>query len=49
MPLSLVTRLEEIEVTKIEHAGGRSVVLYRGSLIPLVHVQESFDRPNGST
>ena len=48
-PLSLVTRLEEIELTKIEHAGGRSVVLYRGSLIPLVHVHESVDRTKGKT
>ena len=36
--------------TKIEHSGGRPVVLYRGSLIPLVHVEEPrADRPKRKT
>jgi two-component system chemotaxis sensor kinase CheA len=36
VPLALVTRLEEIEVAKIESANGRPVTQYRGKLMPLV-------------
>ncbi len=36
VPLSLVTRLEEIPVSKIEVAAGRYLVQYRGALLPLV-------------
>ncbi|HEX8664829.1 MAG TPA: hybrid sensor histidine kinase/response regulator [Beijerinckiaceae bacterium] len=36
VPLSLVTRLEEIDAGKIEWAGGRALVQYRGRLMPLV-------------
>lgn len=35
VPLGLVTRLEEIEAAVIEPAGERSVVRYRGTLMPL--------------
>jgi two-component system, chemotaxis family, sensor kinase CheA len=35
VPLSLVARLEEIALAKIEHAGGKSVVQYRGRILPL--------------
>ncbi len=38
VPLSLVTRLEEIDVTKIEHSNGRKLVQYRGKLMPLVYI-----------
>jgi two-component system chemotaxis sensor kinase CheA len=38
VPLSLVTRLEEIDCTKIEMSNGRFMVQYRGHLMPLVHV-----------
>lgn len=37
VPLSLVTRLEEFEIEKIEHSNGRDLVQYRGSLMPLVY------------
>lgn len=40
VPLSLVTRLEEIDARKIEHSGGRPVVQYRGGLMPLVPATE---------
>ncbi len=40
VPLSLVTRLEEFDVAKIEHSNGRDLVQYRGSLMPLVYVNE---------
>ena len=36
VPLSLVTRLEEIDASKIEWLGGRPVIQYRGKLMPLV-------------
>ena len=36
VPLSLVTRLEEIDVRQIETSNGRSLVQYRGQLMPLV-------------
>ncbi|HEY8565864.1 MAG TPA: hybrid sensor histidine kinase/response regulator [Beijerinckiaceae bacterium] len=36
VPLSLVTRLEEIDAAKIEWVGGRPLVQYRGRLMPLV-------------
>ncbi len=40
VPLSLVTRLEEIDVRKIEVANGRNLVQYRGVLMPLIEVSE---------
>jgi len=36
VPLSLVARLEEIVTSKIERAAGRSVLHYRGNILPLV-------------
>ena len=36
VPLSLVTRLEEIDAGSIEMTGGRPVVQYRGHLMPLI-------------
>ncbi len=47
VPLSLVTRLEEIEVSEIERANGRFVILYRGTLIPLVFVDSDTTTPDG--
>jgi two-component system chemotaxis sensor kinase CheA len=41
VPLSLVTRLEEIDVAKIERSSGRPMVQYRGGLMPLVAADES--------
>ncbi len=38
VPLSLITRLEEIDAKKIEHSNGRNLVQYRGQLMPLVCV-----------
>ena len=40
VPLSLVTRLEEIDCKKIELSNGRHLVQYRGQLMPLVRVSE---------
>ncbi|WP_132029471.1 chemotaxis protein CheW [Aquabacter spiritensis] len=36
VPLSLVTRLEELDRTRIEQVDGRAVIQYRGRLIPVV-------------
>ncbi|ACK82672.1 hybrid sensor histidine kinase/response regulator [Methylorubrum extorquens] len=41
VPLSLVTRLEEIDASKIEHLGGRPLIQYRGRLMPLVPADPS--------
>lgn len=38
VPLSLVARLEEFAKDKVEHASGRTVVQYRGDIMPLVNV-----------
>src|SRR5581483_2660317 len=40
VPLSLVTRLEEIDARKIELSNGRHMVQYRGQLMPLVRMSE---------
>jgi two-component system chemotaxis sensor kinase CheA len=40
VPLSLVTRLEEIDAKKIELSNGRHLVQYRGHLMPLVRIDE---------
>ena len=41
VPLSLVTRLEEIDARKIELSNGRHMVQYRGHLMPLVSMGEN--------
>ncbi|MCF6196060.1 MAG: chemotaxis protein CheW [Emcibacter sp.] len=43
VPLSLVARLEEIEVNTIEEADGQPVVQYRGQLMPLLSVCSSYE------
>jgi two-component system chemotaxis sensor kinase CheA len=40
VPLSLVTRLEEIDCKTIELSNGRHMVQYRGHLMPLVHASD---------
>lgn len=44
VPLSLVTRLEDIDVASIEHANNSSLVQYRGTLMPLVYVNDEVER-----
>lgn len=41
VPLSLVTRLEEIDAQKIELSNGRYMVQYRGHLMPLISMSEN--------
>lgn len=40
VPLSLVTRLEEINVEDIERSNNRDLVQYRGKLMPLVYIDD---------
>jgi two-component system chemotaxis sensor kinase CheA len=48
VPLSLVTRLEEIDVRKIELSNGRHMIQYRGQLMPLVQYEEVKLKSEGS-
>ncbi|MFC7396327.1 chemotaxis protein CheW [Chelatococcus sp. GCM10030263] len=41
VPLSLVTRLEEIDIGRIEQSSGRLLLQYRGHLMPLVLAHET--------
>jgi two-component system chemotaxis sensor kinase CheA len=43
VPLSLVTRLEEVEASKVEWVGGRPLIQYRGRLMPLVPADASIE------
>ncbi len=45
VPLSLITRLEEISVETIERCNGGDVVQYRGALMPLVYMQAEHAPP----
>jgi two-component system chemotaxis sensor kinase CheA len=47
VPLSLITRLEEIETSAIERCDGADVVQYRGALMPLVYVDQGAKRGEG--
>jgi two-component system chemotaxis sensor kinase CheA len=40
VPLSLITRLEEIDVARVEFSNGRHLVQYRGHLMPLIPINE---------
>jgi two-component system chemotaxis sensor kinase CheA len=43
VPLSLVARLEEVDVKDIEHSDGQMMVQYRGRLMPLVKFDSSYE------
>ncbi len=45
IPLELVSRLEEIDVTKIEIAGNKPVIQYRGSLMFLAYLDPKYQIP----
>jgi two-component system chemotaxis sensor kinase CheA len=40
VPLSLITRLEEIDAKEIQRSSGRPLIQYRGTLMPLVPVND---------
>ena len=44
VPLALIARLEEIEAEKVEISDGQLVVQYRGQLMPLLPVTDTFER-----
>ena len=44
VPLSLVTRLEELASADLEELNGRPVVQYRGALIPIVYANDEVER-----
>ena len=48
VPLSLITRLEEIDARKIELSNGRHMVQYRGQLMPLVSMTEAGVKNEGA-
>ncbi len=45
IPLELVSRLEEIDVSKIETTGGKQVIQYRGSLMFLAKLDPGYIMP----
>lgn len=49
VPLSLITRLEEVEASSVEYANGRQVFQYRGDLIPLVPASEDMPKRTEGT
>ncbi len=48
VPLSIVARLEEFTPEQIERAHGRSVIQYRGQILPLVRLADQLDLGQGS-
>lgn len=42
LPTSMISRLEKVAATAIEHANGRQVIQYRGSILPLVKLNDVF-------
>jgi two-component system chemotaxis sensor kinase CheA len=44
IPLSMVARLEEIALEKVEQAAGRDVVQYRGAILPLIGLSQELLR-----
>jgi two-component system chemotaxis sensor kinase CheA len=48
VPLAMVDRLEEVATADLERAGGRPVVRYRGSILPLLKLEEVFDPGPGN-
>ncbi len=43
VPLSLVSRLEEVDVSRIEISEGTKMVQYRGKLMPLVMINDQYE------
>jgi two-component system chemotaxis sensor kinase CheA len=45
VPLELISRLEEIDVTEIEHSRGMPVIQYRGDLMRIVKIDKEYKIP----
>ncbi len=43
VPLALVARLEEVETAKIETSSGKSMIQYRGQLMPIIPFDNTID------
>jgi two-component system chemotaxis sensor kinase CheA len=43
VPLSLIARLEEVDAKSIEFGDGRPLVQYRGKLMPLIPVEQTYE------
>jgi two-component system chemotaxis sensor kinase CheA len=41
LPLSVITRLEEIDAATIEHSAGRALLQYRGDLMPIIPANDA--------
>ncbi len=48
LPLSLVARLEEFPRAALERSGDRTVVQYRGEILPLLSLARYFNRPESA-
>ncbi len=48
VPLSLITRLEEVDARKIELSNGRNMVQYRGRLMPLISMSDVAIKSEGA-
>src|SRR5262249_49409818 len=49
VPLSLITRLEQVDCGKIEVSGGRHLFQYRGQLIPVIRLRDEIRIPTEGT
>jgi two-component system chemotaxis sensor kinase CheA len=49
VPLQLVSRLEDVDVSKIEHSNGKMMIQYRDSLMPLVKFDDQLQLNEGRT
>jgi len=49
VPLSLVTRLEEFDIDRIESSNGRDLVQYRGALMPLIYFDQATQKRSEGT
>jgi two-component system chemotaxis sensor kinase CheA len=43
VPLQLVSRLEDVDLSQIEHSNGKMMIQYRGGLMPLVKLDDAMD------
>ncbi len=48
LPMSMVSRLEQIPVSAVEYANGQEVVQYRDKIMPLVRLSDVFGKPQQS-
>ncbi|MDX1738250.1 MAG: response regulator, partial [Alphaproteobacteria bacterium] len=45
VPLALIARLEEVDFDKVEFTNGQALVQYRGNLMPLVPISNTYEMP----